>query len=106
MDIILYNILAGFICVIIGYLFGSIPFSIIIGKVFFKKDPRDYGSKNAGGTNCMRVFGKGWKNPSSPQQFAQFGAERCAKHCGRAQKRSLFFQGRFEASYPSQCDTH
>ena len=60
MDIILYNILAGIICLIIGYFFGSIPFAIIIGKVFFKKDPRDYGSKNAGGTNCMRVFGKKW----------------------------------------------
>ena len=60
MDIILYNILAGIICLIIGYFFGSIPFAIIIGKVFLKKDPRDYGSKNAGGTNCMRVFGKKW----------------------------------------------
>ena len=60
MDIILYNILAGIACLIIGYFFGSIPFSIIIGKVFFNKDPRDYGSKNAGGTNCMRVFGKKW----------------------------------------------
>ena len=46
------------ICSLIGYLFGSIPTSIVIGKIFFKKDIREYGSKNAGGTNAGRVFGK------------------------------------------------
>lgn len=45
-------------CIVLGYLFGSIPSSVIIGKVFFHKDVRDYGSKNAGGTNAGRVFGK------------------------------------------------
>lgn len=44
--------------VVIGYLIGSIPTSVIIGKVFFKKDVRDYGSHNAGGTNAGRVFGR------------------------------------------------
>ena len=58
MDIILYNIGSVIISLIIGYLFGSIPNSIWIGKVFFHKDPRDYGSGNAGGTNAGRVFGK------------------------------------------------
>lgn len=43
---------------LVGYLFGSIPTAIIIGKVFFKKDVRDYGSHNAGGTNAGRVFGR------------------------------------------------
>jgi glycerol-3-phosphate acyltransferase PlsY len=37
---------------------GSIPFSLIIGKLFFKKDVREYGSKNLGGTNTGRVLGK------------------------------------------------
>ena len=44
--------------IILGYLFGSLNFGIIIGKVFFKKDIRDYGSHNAGGTNAGRVLGK------------------------------------------------
>ncbi len=44
--------------VVIGYLFGSMSFSIIIGKKLYGKDPRDYESKNAGATNAMRLFGK------------------------------------------------
>ena len=43
---------------IIGYLLGSIPTGVIIGKVFFHKDPRDYFSHNSGGTNVGRVFGR------------------------------------------------
>lgn len=58
MDIILYNIGVALLCLIIGYLFGSIPNGIWIGKLFFHKDPRDFGSKNSGGTNVGRVFGK------------------------------------------------
>lgn len=41
----------------LSYLAGSIPTSIIIGKLFFHKDIRQYGSGNAGGTNAVRVFG-------------------------------------------------
>ena len=58
MDIILYNILVAIIVIIIGYVFGSIPNGIWIGKIFFHKDPRDYGSGNPGGTNVGRLFGK------------------------------------------------
>ena len=43
---------------IIGYLLGSIPNGVVIGKVFFHKDPRDYFSHNSGGTNVGRVFGR------------------------------------------------
>ena len=46
------------LCLLFSYLMGSIPFSLIIGKVFFKKDVREYGSKNLGGTNTGRVLGK------------------------------------------------
>ena len=51
-----------FLCILLiaaGYLIGSIPWSLIIGKVFFKKDIRQYGSGNLGGTNAGRVLGKG-----------------------------------------------
>lgn len=47
-----------FLSLLFSYLLGSIPFSLIIGKVFFKKDVRQYGSKNLGGTNTGRVLGK------------------------------------------------
>lgn len=57
MDLILYNILVGFTCLLVGYLFGSIPVGIIIGKAFFHRDPRNEGSGNSGGTNVGRLFG-------------------------------------------------
>lgn len=43
---------------IIGYLLGSIPFALVIGKIFYKTDIRNYGSKNLGGSNAGRVLGK------------------------------------------------
>ena len=46
------------ICLIIGYLIGSIPWGLVIGKVFYHKDIREYGSGNPGGTNAGRVLGK------------------------------------------------
>ena len=58
MDIILYNIGFSILLLVVGYLFGSIPNGVWIGKLFFHKDPRDYGSKNSGGTNSGRVLGK------------------------------------------------
>ena len=44
--------------IVFGYLFGSIPFALIIGKVFYKTDIRTKGSGNLGGTNAGRVLGK------------------------------------------------
>ena len=41
-----------------GYLIGSVNNAVIIGKLFFRKDVREYGSKNAGGTNASRVLGR------------------------------------------------
>ena len=43
---------------IIGYLIGSIPWALIIGKVFYNVDIRTKGSGNLGGTNAGRVLGK------------------------------------------------
>lgn len=41
-----------------GYLFGSVPYALVIGKVFYKTDIRNSGSGNLGGTNAGRVLGK------------------------------------------------
>ena len=46
------------IAITIGYVMGSIPFALVIGKVFYKTDIRNYGSKNLGGGNAGRVLGK------------------------------------------------
>ena len=46
--------------IILSYLIGSIPTSIIVSKLARGIDIRDYGSGNAGGTNVMRVLG--WKH--------------------------------------------
>lgn len=46
------------LAIIFGYLFGSIPFALIIGKVFYNTDIRTQGSGNLGGTNAGRVLGK------------------------------------------------
>ena len=46
------------ILIVLGYFIGSIPFALIIGKVFYKTDIREYGSKNLGGGNAGRVLGK------------------------------------------------
>ncbi len=56
--IVFYNILIGIMALAVGYFIGSVSFSVLIGKIFFHKDPRDYGSHNAGGTNAGRIYGK------------------------------------------------
>jgi acyl phosphate:glycerol-3-phosphate acyltransferase len=43
---------------LIAYLIGSIPTSIIAGKLLRGIDIRDYGSHNPGATNTFRVLGK------------------------------------------------
>ncbi len=40
-----------------AYLIGSIPWGLVIGKIFFDTDIREYGSGNLGGTNAGRVLG-------------------------------------------------
>lgn len=43
---------------LLSYLIGSIPFGLIIGKVFYHKDIRQHGSGNMGATNTFRVLGR------------------------------------------------
>jgi glycerol-3-phosphate acyltransferase PlsY len=42
----------------IGYLLGSIPFGVIVGKRKAKIDVRNYGSGKTGGTNVLRTLGR------------------------------------------------
>lgn len=44
--------------ILLSYLYGSIPFALVIGKVFYNTDVRESGSGNLGGTNAGRVLGK------------------------------------------------
>ncbi|WP_213467996.1 glycerol-3-phosphate 1-O-acyltransferase PlsY [Staphylococcus epidermidis] len=46
------------VMLILSYLIGSFPSGLIIGKLFFKKDIRQYGSGNTGATNSFRVLGR------------------------------------------------
>jgi len=41
-----------------GYLMASFPTGVVVSKVFYKKDIRQFGSGNTGATNAGRVFGK------------------------------------------------
>lgn len=42
----------------LAYLVGAIPTAVWVGKIFYGKDVREYGSGNAGATNTFRVLGK------------------------------------------------
>lgn len=54
------SIILGALVVAVGsYLLGSVSWSVIISRVFFHKDVRNFGSGNAGMTNVLRTFGKG-----------------------------------------------
>ena len=47
-----------FIIGIISYLMGSIPFGLILTKIFLKRDIREIGSGNIGATNVLRTGNK------------------------------------------------
>ena len=52
-------LLAGAIlCIAIPYLLGSINPAVLISRIFFHEDIRNYGSGNAGTTNMLRTYGK------------------------------------------------
>ncbi len=46
-----------FLVVILSYIIGSIPFGLIIGKLFYKIDVREHGSHNIGASNIYRTLG-------------------------------------------------
>ncbi|HLF38951.1 MAG TPA: glycerol-3-phosphate 1-O-acyltransferase PlsY, partial [Burkholderiales bacterium] len=43
---------------LLAYLLGSIPFAVIVSRVFVLPDPRSYGSGNPGATNVLRTGSK------------------------------------------------
>ncbi len=43
---------------VLAYLIGSIPSGLILGKLFWHTDLRQYGSHNIGATNAWRTLGK------------------------------------------------
>ncbi len=47
------------VIILLSYLVGSFPTSIVTGRLLRRIDIREYGSGNAGGTNVFRVLG--WK---------------------------------------------
>ena len=49
----LYLIILGIAC----YFIGNISGSIVLSRLIYKQDIRNYGSKNAGATNALRVYG-------------------------------------------------
>jgi acyl phosphate:glycerol-3-phosphate acyltransferase len=44
----------GLIAVALAYLIGSVPFAVVISRLYGLKDPRTYGSGNPGATNVLR----------------------------------------------------
>lgn len=58
MNVVSANIIVAITLAVFGFLMGSIPNGVLIGRIFFHDDPRKYGSHNSGGTNSGRVFGK------------------------------------------------
>lgn len=43
---------------VISFLLGSIPWGVVISRLFFHTDVREHGSGNIGTTNAMRTIGK------------------------------------------------
>lgn len=41
-----------------GFILGALPFSVIIGRLFLKKNIRDYGDGNPGSVNVFRAGGQ------------------------------------------------
>lgn len=45
------------VLLVAAYIIGSVPFGLIIGKLFYKTDLTEQGSKNIGASNAFRLLG-------------------------------------------------
>ena len=50
--------LGALLCIVIPYLLGSINPAVLISKLVYHEDIRNFGSGNAGTTNMLRTYGK------------------------------------------------
>lgn len=48
------------VIVVVGYLAGSIPVSVLVARASGGPDPRTIGSGRTGGTNALRALGRKW----------------------------------------------
>lgn len=46
--------------IVVAFLSGAIPYSVIVGKLVLSDDIRNYGDHNPGATNVFRAGGKHW----------------------------------------------
>lgn len=53
------TLLTDFLILGMAYLFGSIPFGLLVSRLFKLQDPRTTGSKNIGATNVLRSGHRG-----------------------------------------------
>lgn len=54
------GVLARFVAAaVVGYLLGSTPSGVVVGKLFGNVDPRSHGSGKTGATNVLRTLGPG-----------------------------------------------
>jgi glycerol-3-phosphate acyltransferase PlsY len=56
--VIVLQVLGFVVLLLLAYVVGSIPFGLVVGKVFYGVDVREHGSGNVGTTNVFRVLGK------------------------------------------------
>lgn len=54
------SLLFSLLPLLLAYVLGSIPFGLLLAKIFCKIDPRKSGSCNIGATNVARLCGKKW----------------------------------------------
>ncbi len=52
------QIIAVVVAAVVGYLIGSLNFALIVSRVGYHQDIRQFGSGNAGMTNMLRTYGK------------------------------------------------
>jgi glycerol-3-phosphate acyltransferase PlsY len=57
--------------VVVAYLLGSIPSGLLIGRLFYRIDVREYGSHRTGATNVLRTMGRGAAVAAVAMDFAK-----------------------------------